>query len=240
MMLFGPILNGVAVLIGGIGGATIGERIPKRMRENLPMIFGLACIGLGLAMTGKVVILPAVILSLILGSIIGEAVNLERIIDSSARRAKKVVDGLFKGGTSDLSEDEYMERFIAVSVLFCASATGVFGAMNEGMTGDASLLITKSFLDLFTAAIFAISLGFPVAAIAVPQFVIQVILYFGAQSILPLTTPDMLADFSAVGGLIMFATGTRICGILSFPIASMLPALLLAMPISFLWTTYVL
>ncbi|MHA2938189.1 DUF554 domain-containing protein [Vibrio sp. RC27] len=237
-MLFGPILNGVAVIIGGIGGATIGERIPKRMRDNLPMIFGLACIGLGLVMTGKVAFLPAVILSLVSGSIIGESINLERIIDSSARGAKKVVDGLFKANTSDLSEDEYMERFIAVTVLFCASATGVFGAMNEGMTGDASLLITKSFLDLFTAAIFAISLGFPVAAIALPQFIVQAILYFGAQSILPLTTPEMIADFSAVGGLIMFATGTRICGILSFPIASMLPALVVAMPISFLWATY--
>jgi hypothetical protein len=55
---------------------------------------------------------------------------------------------------------------------------------------------------------------------------------------MPLTNPAMIADFSAVGGLIMFATGFQICGIVSFPIANMLPSLLIAMPISALWVQY--
>jgi len=123
-------------------------------------------------------------------------------------------------------------------VLFCASGTGIFGAMNEGMTGDYSLLMVKSFLDLFTAAIFATALGYTVATLAIPQFIIQAALFFLAVKILPLTTPMMIADFSACGGLIMVATGFRIAGIKNFAVANMLPALFLAMPISALWLRF--
>jgi uncharacterized membrane protein YqgA involved in biofilm formation len=135
-------------------------------------------------------------------------------------------------------QKEFLEAYVAIIVLFCASGTGIFGSMHEGMTGDASVLIAKSFLDLFTALIFASTLGLAVALIAVPQLVIQLALAFGAVFILPLTTPAMQADFSAVGGLMMLATGLRICGIKLFPVANMLPALVLAMPISAAWIMF--
>jgi hypothetical protein len=107
--------------------------------------------------------------------------------------------------------------------------------MSEGMTGDPTLLIVKSILDLFTAPIFASTMGLSVGILVIPQLAIQSMLYFASALILPLTTPDMLADFSACGGLIMLATGFRICGIKQFPVASMIPALLLVMPLSHLW-----
>jgi uncharacterized membrane protein YqgA involved in biofilm formation len=66
--------------------------------------------------------------------------------------------------------------------------------MHEGMTGDPTILIAKSFLDFFTAMIFACSLGFAVCAISVPMLVIQLSLAFCAFMILPLTTPAMMAD----------------------------------------------
>lgn len=110
-----------------------------------------------------------------------------------------------------------------------------FGITSMGM---GIVLIAKSFLDLFTALIFASTLGLAVALIAVPQLVIQLALAFGAVFILPLTTPAMQADFSAVGGLMMLATGLRICGIKLFPVANMLPALVLAMPISAAWVMF--
>lgn len=110
--------------------------------------------------------------------------------------------------------------------------------MHEGMTGDPTILIAKSFLDFFTAMIFACSLGFAVCAISVPMLIIQLSLAFCAFLILPLTTPAMMADFTAVGGLLLLATGLRICGIKMFAVVNMLPALLLAMPISAAWTAF--
>jgi uncharacterized membrane protein YqgA involved in biofilm formation len=101
-----------------------------------------------------------------------------------------------------------------------------------------SILIAKAFLDFFTATIFATTLGIAVAAICVPMLLIQLALATCATLILPLTTPAMMADFTAVGGLLLLATGLRICGIKMFAVVNMLPALLLAMPLSALWTHF--
>jgi uncharacterized protein len=109
------------------------------------------------------------------------------------------------------------------------------GERNEGITHHTTVLISKAFLDFFTAAIFATSMGFLVSTAVVPQCIILVGLYYLGQFVMPLTTPRLIADFSACGGIIMLATGFRICGIRNFPIANMLPALLLVMFISHFW-----
>jgi len=212
--MIGPFVNGASVVTGSLSGAFLGNRISENLRTKMPMVFGVASMGLGIAMIVKVKFLPAVILALLLGTLIGELCHLETGVQRLAAHAKGFI------------------------VLFCASGTGIFGAMNEGMTGDYSLLMVKSFLDLFTAAIFATALGYTVATLAIPQFIIQAALFFLAVKILPLTTPMMIADFSACGGLIMVATGFRIAGIKNFAVANMLPALFLAMPISALWLRF--
>jgi len=212
--MIGPFVNGASVVTGSLSGAFLGNRISENLRTKMPMVFGVASMGLGIAMIVKVKFLPAVILALLLGTLIGELCHLETGVQRLAAHAKGFIE------------------------LFCASGTGIFGAMNEGMTGDYSLLMVKSFLDLFTAAIFATALGYTVATLAIPQFIIQAALFFLAVKILPLTTPMMIADFSACGGLIMVATGFRIAGIKNFAVANMLPALFLAMPISALWLRF--
>ncbi len=144
---------------------------------------------------------------------------------------------LFRHSRKKPAHDFYSELCRVIIVLFCASGTGIFGAMNEGMTGDPSILIAKSFLDFFTAMI-CCSLGIAVSVISIPLLIIQLTLAWAAALILPLTTPSMMADFSAVGGLLLLATGLRICGIKMFPVVNMLPALLLAMPLSAAWTAW--
>ncbi len=131
-----------------------------------------------------------------------------------------------------------MEEFISILVLFCASGTGLFGAMQSGITGDHSILLTKSILDFCTAAIFAANLGGLVSLISIPQFLIMMICYLGAVVVMPLTNETMLGDFSAVGGLISLATGFRIAGIRNFPVANMILAMVLAMPLSALWNNF--
>jgi uncharacterized membrane protein YqgA involved in biofilm formation len=194
---------------------------------------------MGVSLILKMNAMPAVILSLILGSAIGELTKFENGIEWCVQRIRGPIEKIFSNkGTVD-DQKEFMEKFVGIVILFCASGTGIFGALKEGMTGDHSVLITKAFLDLFTAGIFAAALGYIVLTICVPQFVVLICLFFSASIILPMTTPGMVADFSACGGMIMLATGFRISGIKAFPIANMLPALVLVMPMSHLWTTLV-
>lgn len=235
--MIGPYVNGVALLVGSVAGALIGPKLSPNMRERMPMVFGCASMGLGVAMIIKVKLLAPVILALVLGSIFGELVQLETLIQRAAGLSRKYIEK-FTRPAEGLSQDEFLDKFVALLVLFSVSGTGIYGAMTEGMTGDPTLLIVKSILDLFTAPIFASTMGLAVGVLVIPQLAVQSVLFMGAAMILPLTTPDMLADFSACGGLIMLATGFRICGIKQFPVGNMIPALLIVMPLSWVWATY--
>lgn len=230
-MPIGVICNTIAIALGSVAGAVFGSRLSAEFKEKLNLVFGVCALGIGISSTVLMANLPAVILSLILGTILGTVLRLgDRISKGGERMA-----ALFprKEGNQDTA------LLVTGIVLFCASGTGVFGSIVSGMNGDHSILLAKSILDLFTAMIFACSLGMVVSAIAVPQFVIFLLLFLLAKVIYPLTTPSMINDFKAVGGLILLATGLRIAKIRDFPIADMIPAMLLVWPISWMWTAWI-
>lgn len=239
--MIGPIVNSSSTLVGGIVGGILGDRLSEKYRTQLPLTFGAASMGMGIFMVMKMHTLPAVIASLLLGAIIGEMFSIEKNINRVAAKTRGFIDKLApRREGSSVSHEEFLDKFVGILVLFVASGTGIFGSMNEGITGDPSILFAKSFLDLITAAIFATALGLSVATIAIPQIIVQVVLLFLGQSIMSMTTPEMVADFSALGGIIMFVTGFRICGIKSFPVANLLPGLFIVMPISHYWVTTLL
>lgn len=235
-MVTGPFINAGAVLLGGILGALLSQRLPERIRTSMTSIFGLASLGIGILLVIKCANLPVMVLSTLVGTLLGEACNMEKGVNSLVSKLQQLLTP--KGKTKAPVNTSFIQSYVAIIVLFCASGTGIFGAMREGMTGDASILIAKAFLDFFTATIFACTLGFAVSAICVPMLLIQLSLAACASLIMPLTTPMMMADFTAVGGMLLLATGLRICGIKMFAVVNMLPALLLAMPISLAWTTF--
>lgn len=103
-----------------------------------------------------------------------------------------------------------------------------------------TIKISKSVLDFFTAAIFACNLGYVVSVIAIPQFIIFYILFLLAKFIYPLTTPDMILDFKACGGFLMVATGFRMINVKMFPVADMIPAMIVIMPLSWMWTNWIM
>lgn len=238
IMPIGVIVNSLSVLFGGIVGAFLGDRVPERIRTSLPLIFGVASMSMGITTIVKMHTLPAVILAVIVGTTIGELIQFEQGIEGWSNKARGPIEKLFSSKAGIENPKDFMDQFVSIVILFCASGTGVFGALQSGMTGDHTILLAKSILDFFTAGIFAAALGYMVAAIFIPQFIVLLILFLAASFIMPLTTPAMLADFSACGGILMLATGFRICGIKSFPIGNMLPAMVIVMPLSWIWITY--
>ncbi|KJO49480.1 membrane protein [Klebsiella aerogenes] len=233
-MLIGPYVNGAAVIVGGLLGAIASKAISERVKSSLPLIFGLCSIGLGINLVIQVKYMPAVVLAMIIGTAIGEVLYVERGIGKAAGSTRSLINAVLPS-VKGLSQEQFTEKFVAILVLFCASGTGIFGAMHEGMTGDPSILYIKMVLDFFTAGIFATMLGFAVMTIGLPLIIIQVALAMLASLILPMISSEMMADFSCAGGLLMVATGLRICNIKIFPVANMLPALILVMPLSWLW-----
>lgn len=239
-MPIGVIINVLSVAIGGIVGAAAGEKFSDKFKSELNLVFGACSMGIGINSIILMKNMPAVIFAVILGTSIGLLIHLGDKINQAALFLEKPINRLFKNMNRKMPEKEFQALLVTALVLFCASGTGIYGCLDSGMTGDHSILISKSILDLFTALVFACSLGYVTTIIAVPQFIIFLILFLCAKIIFPLTTPDMIADFKACGGILMIATGFRIAKIKMFPIADMLPAMILVMPCSQLWTTIIL
>ena len=225
-MPIGVICNVLAVVLGGVIGAVGGRRLSEEFKQKLNLIFGICSMGIGISSIVLMQNMPAVILALILGTIIGIVAHLGQRIENGGKYLAKLIPG--QGDTDNA-------LLVTTIVLFCASGTGIYGSIVSGMSGDHSILIAKSILDIFTAMIFACSLGMVTSLVAIPQAVIFLALFFCAKLIFPLTTPAMANDFKACGGFVLLATGLRIAKIKEFPIADMIPAMILVMPISAFW-----
>ena len=239
-MPIGVIINTIAIFLGGIAGALLGDKLPEKYKEQLNLIFGLCSMGMGISSIVLMKYMPAVVFALIIGIIVGLVFKLGDKVYELCSKLQKVMIRIVPKKETNMSETEFLATLITVIVLFCSSGMGIYGSLSEGMTGDSSLLITKSILDFFTAAIFACNLGYIVSLISVPQFVIFTTLFLSASFIVPLTTPDMIADFKACGGFLMVAAGFRILKLKMFPVVDMIPAMILVMPFSWFWVNIIL
>ena len=128
------------------------------------------------------------------------------------------------------NQEEYMHLYLLVVLMFSMSGMGLFGALTEGMSGDASVLISKSVLDFFTAILFGAALGYAQSLICVPQLIILLACFFLAKAILPFVNATMIADFKACGGVITMITGLTVSKILDVRALNLVPALILVIP----------
>ncbi|MBR4163227.1 MAG: DUF554 domain-containing protein [Solobacterium sp.] len=230
-MPIGVIINVLSVALGGIFGSVVKDKLSDSYKTNMNMLFGLASMGMGISSIVLMKNMPAVIFSLIIGTTIGLVIHLGDAINKAAGAMQALTGG---------GKKENAAQLVTIIVLFCASGTGIYGALVSGMNGDHSILIAKSILDFCTAMIFACTLGKTVSMIAIPQGIIMLALFLLAGFIYPMTTPDMINDFKACGGFIMLATGFRIIQVKNYPTADMIPAMILVMPLSWFWMTYII
>ncbi len=238
-MPIGVIVNSLSVMIGGLLGTLLGNRLTDDFKDKINMIFGCCSMAMGISSIVQMQNMPAVVFSVILGTTIGLAVHLGDLINRAGGAMQRLVSKYTRPDSSKISREEFDASLLTVIVLFCAGGTGIYGSLVAGMSGDNSVLFAKSVLDLFTALIFACTLGAVVSFVAVPQFVFFMLLFALGGVIIPHTTPDMIADFKACGGFLMLATGFRMTKVKMFPIADMLPAMVLVMPISWFWVNVV-
>ena len=237
-MPIGVIANCLGVIIGGIAGSFIGPRLNESFKANLNLVFGACSMTMGISSIALMKNMPAVILSVILGTVIGLIIHLGDLTQKMGMGMEKIISKFIS--SQNKKDAEYQSVLVTAIVLFCASGTGIYGSITAGMTGDHSILLAKTVLDLATALIFACVLGIVTCVIAIPQFIIFMILFLLAGTIYPFCTETMICDFKACGGVLLIATGFRMMKVKEFPIADMIPAMVLVMPLSHIWVTYVL
>ncbi len=237
-MPIGIIINSFAIIIGGILGTVIGPKLSDNFKTGLNSIFGVCAMTMGVSSITQMQNMPAVILSVILGTIIGLMIHLGNKIQAGGLLMEKCISKILPGKSE--SSEETKSLLVTAIVLFCASGTGIYGSIVSGMTGEHSILLAKSVLDLPTALIFACVLGTVTSFIAAPQFIIFMMLFLLATFIYPFCTPAMIGDFKACGGVLLIATSFRMMKVKEFPVADMIPAMIIVMPLSSIWVNYIL
>ena len=228
----GIIVDVSSVILGGLAGSLLGNKLSENLKNQMNTVFGLCAMCMGISAVVLMKNMPAVVFSVILGTLIGLTLKIGAAIQKAT---SKVLDKVMKD-----ADQETNDLMLTAVVLFCASGTGIYGALDSGMTGNHSVLIAKAVLDFFTAMIFACQLGKATALIGIPQFAVLIALFALAKVIVPMSTDTMISDFKACGGFILIATGLRMMKLKAFPVADMIPAMVLVMPVSFAWVTWLL
>ncbi|MEK3833438.1 DUF554 domain-containing protein [Paenibacillus sp. FSL R7-0128] len=223
MVLLGPIVNGIAIIAGTLLGKLL-ERIPESMKNTVMQAIGLALMLLGVQMGLKSGNFLIVILSLVIGAVAGEWINIE---DKFTRAGDWLERRVGAGGQGSISLG-----FVTASLVFVVGAMAILGALDSGIKGNHEILYAKSIMDGFIAMILTSTLGIGVMFSAIP-----VVLYQGAIALLATQitrfVPDVLlsdciAEMTATGGVMIIGIGLNLLGITKIKVANLLPGILVA------------
>ncbi len=222
--LIGTILNIVTVLIGGGLGVLLGQRLPERMRETVLHGLGLVTLVVGVHLTLETQNILIVLVSVLIGAMLGEWWR----IDVGLERASEWLRARVARRASVDTLAHFTEGFVTASLVFCVGPMTILGSIQDGLTGDFSLLAIKSVLDGFAALAFASSLG-----VGVLFSVLTILMYQGgltlaaglAQNVL---TEAMVAEMTATGGVMILAIGLLLLDVRRVRVANLLPALAIA------------
>ncbi|STZ77080.1 Protein of uncharacterised function (DUF554) [Bergeriella denitrificans] len=119
----GPLVNAAAIVGGALFGLTVGSRLPERVRANLPTLFGLLSVGLGIITLPNVKYYAAVGLSAVIGTALGEWFNIEKGLNKAAAATRSWVDKILPA-KGDLSTEKFLENYVSLVILFCVSGMG--------------------------------------------------------------------------------------------------------------------
>ena len=219
-VLTGTLLNAATVLIGGVVGTVVGDRLPERLRENVVRGVGLFVTAMGVKFaidtSNLLFMLGAILLGGIVGSLVGVDARLNQLGDALQRR-------FARGGTSTVAE-----AFVTASIVFCVGPLTFLGSIQNGLAGDATLLSVKSVLDGFTAIALAATLGWGVLLTVPLILVYQGGLAVGASLFAGVLSDLQLREMSAVGGLLLIGVGLRLLAIRDVKVADFLPAIIVS------------
>jgi len=230
MLAQGSIVNACAIIGGALVGMIIKGRLSERFGTIIKQALGLSTVFICLSGTlssifkvsndGKIEsnhIMPMIIF-LVIGSVIGEAINIEEKLNRLAEFIQKKIPG---------SGSNFSTGFVSATLLFCVGAMAIVGSLEEGLTGNANTLYAKSILDCISSIVFSATMGIGVLFSSVAVFLYQGSITLLAEFIEPMLTAEVINQMSLVGNVLIFGIGINLLEIRSIKVANMLPAVLM-------------
>lgn len=228
----GTLLNVATVVLGAGIGTLLGHRLPDRIRSTAMQALGLVVLFIGVQTTLKTQHVLILLASLVLGGIVGASLRIEDSLERLGKWLDRRVGGSSDPGAAEQRPGRDGPRlstaFVTSSLVFCVGPMTILGSIQDGLTGDFSMLAVKSLLDFFAAIAFASTLGPGVYFSALTVLVYQGGLTLSAALARAVLTEPMVAEMTAAGGLLILGIGLRLLEIRRLAVADLLPALVVA------------
>ena len=219
LMLLGTAFNVAAIILGTMVGLTLKQRLPERMSSIAIQGLGLVTALIGVKMMITTENILVVLVSAVIGGILGELLRIEARLDSFGARIEAKFSK--EGGT-------FAKAFVTSSLLYCVGPMAILGALQDGLRGDFTILLTKSGLDGIASVAFASTLGIGVLFSALPVAAYQGGITIGASALEPYLSSSMINEMTATGGLLIVGIALNILQVTKIRVGNLLPTILLA------------
>ena len=233
----GTIINTAAIVAGGAGGALFGRFLKENVQDTLTVCCGVST--LFIAVTGALEQMLTVedgaivshgamlvILCLTIGAVIGELLNLEGAFERFGEWLKRK--------TGNAKDKRFVDAFVTASLTVCIGAMAIVGSIEDGITGDYSILATKAVLDFIIIMVMSCSMGRGAVFSAIPVAILQGSITALAGLVRSLMTAAALANLSMVGNVLIFCVGINLVWGKKVRVANLLPAIVIAVIAAFL------
>ena len=233
----GTIINTAAIVAGGAGGALFGRLLKEKVQDTLTKCCGIST--LFIAVTGALEQMLSVengaivshgamlvIGCLTIGAVIGELLDLEGAFERFGEWLKQK--------TGNAKDKRFVDAFVTASLTVCIGAMAIVGSIKDGITGDYSILATKSVLDFIIIMVMSCSMGRGAVFSAIPVAILQGSITALAGLLRPVMTAAALANLSMVGSVLIFCVGVNLVWGKKVRVANLLPAIVVAVIAAFL------
>lgn len=217
MILTGVLINAAAVAAGGVLGTLGGRFMPEKMKQTVLAATGLVSIGIGIsgAIGSSNQLIP--ILSLVIGSVIGELLHIE---DGVTRAGDWLQKRFGKSGS-------ITEGFVTGSLVFAVGAMAVMGSLDSGLKNDHGILLAKSVIDFAGSVAFASSMGIGIVFSGLSVLAVEGVMTLLASLLTGVLTDAVITEISVTGSLMIIGISLNVLGVTKLRILNMTPALLL-------------
>ncbi|GAB6008165.1 DUF554 domain-containing protein [Dysgonomonas reticulitermitis] len=235
--MIGTLVNTGAIIAGSAVGLLIHTRLPQKMIDLIFQGIGLFICVIGISMSLKSGNMILIIVSIVTGSLIGQGIDIDKYLRRSAGYLQKKGRRKSPQNTAESgAESRFNEGFITSSVLFCVGSMSILGAIEDGMGQTPNLLLTKSIIDGISSVALASSFGFCIMFSSIPVLIYQGGLTLFATFVMRYMSEPMIADMTSVGGILLIGLAINILKIKDINVTNMLPALPVAVILSWLFT----
>jgi uncharacterized protein len=228
--MFGVLVNALSVVAGSLVGVVLKKGIKDKYTQTIIQGLGLAVVALGIMGSLEANNMLVVIVSIAIGSIIGEWIDIEKLLENLGDKIQsKVSKPKYESRAveSDENQGSIAKAFVAATLMYCSGGMAIVGSLQSGLEQNHTTLFIKSILDGVTSIVLASAMGIGVIFSAVSVFLYQGLIAISASYAKGLLTDVVVADMSSIGGLLILGIGINILGLTKIKVGNMIPAVII-------------